>query len=346
MSGMTEPRESIEARRPPSMADVAKRAGVSHQTVSRVLNDSPLVREETRTRVLAAIEELGYRRNMAARMLATNRSGRIGMVAAHLMLYGPTMISSAVQDAAYDAGYEVALVGLPEPSVTWLHAAVDRMLDQGVEALVVAVAHRDALAAIRTRALRMSIPVVVAQGVARGESMAAGVDQLAGARLATEHLLDLGHRHVAHVTGPLDWVEAAQRREGWHAAHADRDLVPGPELLGDWSAESGYAAGRRLARDGEITAVFVANDAMALGLLKAFHEHGVSVPGDVSVVGFDDVPEAAYFWPGLTTVRQDFAALGRNALELALRALGGENEPAHELVAPEVVVRSSTAERA
>lgn len=327
------------------MADVAKRAGVSHQTVSRVLNDSPLVREDTRTRVMAAIEELGYRRNLAARLLATNRSGRIGMISAHLVLYGPSMISAAVQEAGHQAGYEVSLVGLSEPSVALLHDAVDRLLDHAVEAIVVAVAHRDTLAATRERTADLAIPVVVVQGVSRGQPMAAGVDQVAGARLATEHLLDLGHRHVAHVTGPLDWVEATQRREGWQRAHADRDLLPGPELLGDWSAQSGYEAGRRLARDGETSAVFVANDQMALGLLKAFHEQGRSVPGEVSVVGFDDIPEAAYFWPGLTTVRQDFDALGRNALDLTLRALGGETEPAADLVVPEVVVRASSGPR-
>jgi len=340
MSAMTETRGSKEARRAPSMADVAKHAGVSHQTVSRVLNDSPLVREATRARVHAAIEELGYRRNMAARMLATNRSARIGMISAHLVLYGPSMISAAVQDAGHEAGYDVSLVGLSEFSVESLHNAVDRLLDQAVEALVVAVAQRDALAA--TRDLRLSIPVVVAQGVSAGQPMAAGVDQHAGARDATDHLLELGHRRVAHVTGPMDWVEAEQRRAGWRAAQAGRGLLPGPELTGDWSARSGYEAGLQIAEDHDVTAVFVANDAMALGVLKALHQRGRRVPVDVSVIGFDDVPESAYFWPALTTVNQDFATLGRRAVELTLRALEGEADPVSELVPPQVVVREST----
>jgi DNA-binding LacI/PurR family transcriptional regulator len=322
------------------MADVAKHAGVSHQTVSRVLNDSPLVKDETRERVLAAIEEMGYRRNMAARMLATNRSKRIGMVSAHLVLYGPTMVSAAVQEAGYDAGYDVSLVGLAEFTADCLHDAVERLLDQAVEALVVAVAHREALAA--TRELQLSIPVVVAQGVTAGQPMAAGIDQHTGARRATEHLLDLGHTSVAHVTGPMDWVEAEQRREGWRAALAARGLAAGPELAGDWSAESGYDAGLRIADDAGVSAVFVANDAMALGLLKALHERGRRVPDDISVVGFDDVPEAAYYWPPLTTVQQDFAALGRRAVALTLRALDGEENPTLDLVVPEVVARAST----
>ncbi|MGY2873154.1 DNA-binding LacI/PurR family transcriptional regulator [Marmoricola sp. URHA0025 HA25] len=336
---MTEPRATRNGR-PPSMADVAKHAGVSHQTVSRVLNDSPLVREETRARVLAAIDELGYRRNMAARMLATNRSGRIGVISAHLVLYGPSMIGAAVQDAGHRAGYDVSLVGLSEFSARSLRDAVERLLDQAVEALVVAVAQRDAVA--ETRALQLAIPVVVVQGVSAGQTMAAGVDQLAGARAATEHLLDLGHRRVAHVTGPMDWVEAEQRREGWRVAQSDRGLLPGPELAGDWSAESGYAAGLQIAEDHDVTAVFAANDAMALGVLKALHEQGRRVPGDVSVVGFDDVPEAAYYWPSLTTVNQDFASLGRCAVELALRALDGEADPVVELVEPRLVARSSS----
>jgi DNA-binding LacI/PurR family transcriptional regulator len=337
MSAMT---ESRDPRRSPSMADVAKHAGVSHQTVSRVLNDSPLVRDDTRAKVLAAIEELGYRRNMAARMLATNRSRRIGMVSAHLVLYGPSMISSAVQEAGHAAGYDVSLVGLAEFSADRLRDAVDRLLDQAVEALVIAVAQRDALAA--TRDLKLSIPVVLAQGVAAGQPMAAGIDQHAGALRATEHLLDLGHERVAHVTGPLDWVEAAQRREGWRDAHTGRGLLPGPELTGDWSAQSGYEAGLVIADDPTTTAVFVANDQMALGLLKALHQRSRRIPEDVSVVGFDDVPEAAYFWPALTTVRQDFTALGNRAVELTLRALGGEEDPVLDLVVPKVVVRASS----
>src|SRR4051812_42793048 len=152
--------------RAPSMADVAERAGVSHQTVSRVLNDAPLVKESTRARVLAAIGELGYRRNNAARMLVTNRSGRIGLVAAHLGLHGPSMTALAVQDAAYAADYDVALVGLTEMSQDRLTGAVERLLDQAVEAIVIAVAHRDAL--VPSRTLQLPIPVVLVQGVVPG----------------------------------------------------------------------------------------------------------------------------------------------------------------------------------
>jgi DNA-binding LacI/PurR family transcriptional regulator len=326
--------------RAPSMADVAAHAGVSHQTVSRVLNESPLVRGDTRERVLASIAALGYRRNNAARMLATNRSRRIGFLGGHLAFYGPSMIASSTQDAAHAAGYEIATVALTDLSAAGLQAAVDRLLDQAVEAIVLAVAHRAVLDQART--LDLPIPIVLTQGVTPDEELAAGIDQEAGARAATGHLLDLGHRHVVHVTGPLDWLEAQQRRAGWRRAHEERGLLPGAELAGDWSPASGYDAGCRIGEDPAVTAVFVGNDAMALGVLTGLHDRGRRVPDDVSVVGFDDVPEAAYFWPPLTTVRQEFGTLGTRAVELALAALDGGPRDSHELVEPELVVRRSS----
>jgi DNA-binding LacI/PurR family transcriptional regulator len=323
------------------MAQVAERAGVSHQTVSRVLNDASLVKEETRLRVLAAIEELGYRRNYAARILATNRSHRIGMVTAHLGLHGPSMIALGVQEAGYAAGYDVSLIGVPEFSAELLDHAVDRLSDQAVEAIVVAVAHREA--AELTRSLQLPVPIVTVQGVAAGTPLSASIDQEVGAVLAVGHLLDLGHRHVAHLAGPSDWVEAEQRRAGWRRAHEERGLLPGPELTGDWSPESGHRAGLLIAADPDVTAVFAGNDSMALGLLNALHERGRRVPEDVSVVGFDDLPEAAYFWPPLTTVAQDFAELGRRALAVALAAVRGEDDAVLDPIAPTLTVRRSTA---
>jgi DNA-binding LacI/PurR family transcriptional regulator len=325
------------------MTDVAAAAGVSHQTVSRVLNGSELVKDETRERVLAAIAELGYRRNNAARLLVTNRSGRIGMISGNLVLHGPSMIAVSVQDAGHKAGYEVSLVAIEDFSAQSLREAVGRLRDEAVEAIVVAVAHREALEQVRS--LDATVPVVVVQGVSTGRPMAVGIDQEAGARMAVEHLLDLGHRHVAHVTGPLEWVEAGQRRAGWQHAHEQRHVLPGPELTGDWSPQSGYEAGLRIAEDPDVTAVFVANDAMAMGLVYALHEKGRDVPGEISVVGFDNVPEAPYLWPALTTVNQEFSLLGRRAVELSLRALAGEADPSTELIRPELVVRASTAAR-
>ena len=276
--------------------------------------------------MLAAIEELGYRRNNAARMLATNRSGRIGMISAHLALYGPSMIAVAVQEAGH-AGRLRRVPGRPVRSSppSELRGAVDRLLDEAVEALVVAVAHRDALDLAARSTCR--IPVVVVQGVTAGQAMAAGIDQEAGGVLATEHLLGLGHRHVAHVTGPLDWVEAGQRRDGWLRAHERAACVP---------ARSCSATGRlqrlrrrsQIADDPEVTAVSRPTTLWRSASCMRFTSAAARCPGDVSVVGFDDVPEAAYFWPALTTVTQAFTLLGRRAVELTLRALAGEAGPA------------------
>jgi DNA-binding LacI/PurR family transcriptional regulator len=323
------------------MADVAAAAGVSHQTVSRVLNDHPLVKDATRQRVVEAIGALGYRRNNAARALATNRSGLIGLVTTHMALHGPSMIAGAVQEAAHAAGYGVALIGLPQLSAETLRDAVDRLLNQSVEAAVVSVAQREALATVDS--LELPIPVVTAQGVQPDQPMAAGTDQLRGGYLATAHLLDGATGAVAHVAGPLDWVEAGQRRDGWLQAHRDRGAPVGPELVGDWSARSGYQAGRSLGADPGVGAVFAGNDAMALGVLRALHELGRAVPEDVRVVGFDDMPEAEYFWPPLSTVSQDFSAIGQHAVDLALRALSGEKDATSPLVDPELIVRGSSA---
>jgi len=328
--------------RPPRMSDVAEVAGVSHQTVSRVLNDFPKVRPATRDRVLAAIEELGYRRNRAARTLVTRRSKAIGVITADMNHFGPANIMLGLESASREAGYSLSLTALPEISATSLRSAVDQLLDQAVEAVVMVVAHQTALTLARS--LHIAVPLVLVEGDLSATPLTAGVDQVAGARLATGHLLDLGHRSVLHLPGPADWVEAAARQEGWRMALEDRGR-PAPALMsrGDWSSRSGYESGLAMLETLRPTAVFAANDQMALGLLRALQVAGLRVPGDVSVVGFDDIPESGYFSPPMTTVRQDFPELGRRTMALVLRVLAGELEASEPLVRPRLVVRSSTA---
>jgi len=324
----------------PSIMDVAAAAGVSHQTVSRVLNGSEFVRDETRILVEHTISELGYRRNPAARALASLRSRRIGFVAAHLEQRGPALLSVALQEAAKADGVEavsVALSGLDREALT---DAVQWLLDQGVESIVVAVTHREALASIQD--LAVGVPLVLVAGERENHPFTTGIDNEEGARLATDHLLEAGHRSVALVSGPLDWIEAQQREAGWRAAHAARGVKPGPVWVGDWTPRSGYEAGRHAAKRKSVTAAFVSNDQMALGFLLALSEGGRRVPEDVSIVGFDDLPEAAYFNPPLTTVHQDFSAVARRAVELAMGAVsGGPPRPA-ELIQPRLVPRGST----
>ena len=324
------------------MSDVAKVAGVSHQTVSRVLNDFPSIRPATRDRVLTAIEELGYRRNIAARTLVTRRSRTIGVITSDMSHFGPANTMLGLESASRAAGYSLSLVGLPEISAASLAAAVDHVLDQAVAAVVVIVAHQAALTFAQS--LRIGVPLVLVEGDLSAHPLTAGVDQIEGARLATSHLLDLGHKTVVHLPGPADWLEAAARREGWRMELEERGR-PIPALMaeGDWSSRSGYEVGRAMLRESSPTAVFAANDQMALGLLRALHEAGLRVPEDVSVVGFDDLPESGYFAPPLTTVRQDFEKLGQRTMALVLRVLAGEFDASEPLVEPLLIVRSSTA---
>lgn len=324
------------------MTDVASVAGVSHQTVSRVINGFPSIRPQTRDRVLAAIEELGYRRNTAARTLVTRRSQTIGVITADMSHYGPAHTMLGLEAASRAAGYNLSLAGLTEISAIALRAAVDQVLDQAVDAVVVIVAHQAALTLAQS--LRIGIPLVLVEGDLSATPLTAGVDQIEGARLATSHLLDLGHESVLHLPGPADWLEAAARHKGWHTTLEGRGrAIPALMAAGDWSSRSGYESGRIMLRKCRPTAVFAGNDQMALGLLRALHEAGLRVPEDVSVVGFDDLPESGYFAPPLTTVRQDFRELGQRIMALVLRVLAGELEASVPLVEPLLIVRSSTA---
>jgi len=331
------------ADRPLSMADVAARAGVSHQTVSRVVNGHPSVAPHTRERVEQAIAELGYRPNIAARALVTGSTTTIGLVTVKINQYGPAQTMIGLEKAARAAGYSVSVSILDEATAGAMRDAVDTFVAQRVDAIVALTTYDDAAEALG--ALEAPVPLVAVQVGGDEERPAVGVDQLTGARLATRHLLDLGHRTVHHVAGPADSQEARVRTRGWRA-ELEAVGAPVPEhLRGDWTPSSGYAAGRQLAQRiaaGEkITAVFLANDQMALGLLAAFHESGIEAPDDVSVVGFDDLPEAPYFTPPLTTVRQDFAELGRRGVQLVLARLQGED--LHPRAVPaELVVRGST----
>ncbi|MFD1501870.1 LacI family DNA-binding transcriptional regulator [Streptosporangium lutulentum] len=326
------------------MTDVAKAAGVSHQTVSRVLNEHPNVRAETRTRILEVIDRLGYRRNLVARALVTRHTRTLGVVGFNTTLYGPASTVDGIEQAARAAGYFVSIVSLRTVDAAGMRDAIGYLADQGVDGIVVVAPRR--LAARAFDGLPRDMPAVAVEGQQEGEMSVVSVDQIEGARLATEHLLELGHQTVWHVSGPSDWLEAESRIEGWRTAlEAAGRTVPTP-LAGDWSPRSGYAAGRLLAAMADqVTAVFVANDQMALGVLRALTEEGVKVPEQVSLVGFDDIPEAEFFSPPLTSVRQDFGAVGRSSIEVLLRQIETGEAPVRErlTVPPLLVARNSTA---
>jgi DNA-binding LacI/PurR family transcriptional regulator len=333
------------SRRPAVMADVGRLAGVSHQTVSRVINGSRHVSPATRERVLAAMRELGYRPNSIARALVTGRSRTLGVVSFDTTLYGPASTLFGIERAAHHAGYFIIIASLRALDRASVLEAVDRLRVQGVEGILVIVSEQTAADALL--AVEIDVPLVAVEaGPERGIPVVA-VDQRLGATMATRHLLDLGHETVHHVTGPPGSLEAQQRAEGWRATlRASGASVPRP-LIGDWSARTGYHLGCRLARDGNVSAVFVANDQMALGLLRAMHEAGRRIPDELSVVGFDDIPEAPYFTPPLTTVRQDFGEVGSRSLRVLVDTIAsradGSPLPAGSLISPEFVLRASTA---
>ncbi len=330
-----------ERTRSVTIFDVARLAGVSHQTVSRVLNDLPNVRPATRERVEKAIRQLRYVPSQAARALVTRRSRTLGVVATGLPDYGPSSVLLAVNESARAAGYAVIATNLADAAGPSLRSAAELLIRQNVEAIVLVAAERAALDAFEGGEL--GVPMVAVASEARGRAPRVTVDQYAGARAAVSHLLELGHRDIRHIAGPVDSMDAAERVRGWRDRLTEAGLAAGEPERGDWSPESGFRIGRQLIAAGAPGAVFVANDQMALGLLHALDQAGLRVPAQVSVVGFDDIPEAAHFSPPLTTLRQDFSALGRDAMAAVLALLDDDrSEALPPSRHPQLIVRDST----
>lgn len=333
-------RPGSSSQRGSVMRDVARLAGVSHQTVSRVLNGHPNVRGETRDKVLRAMRKLNYRRNVAATTLATRRSHTLGVVGFETTLFGPASILYGVAGAARAAGYFVSVVTVRSLDRESVLEAIDRLCQQAVEGII-AIAPKHAVHHALAHA-PAGLARVALGGAGEFGVPTVRVDNAAGAALATRYLLDLGHATVHHLAGPTDWPEARERVEGWRdTLHAAGRAVPAV-THSEWSASSGYERGGALAADPSVTAILCGNDQIALGVLRALHEAGRKVPEEVSVVGFDDIPEAGYFSPPLTTVRQDFAELGRRGMDLFLGQIqdGVAGHP-DIVLAPELRERSS-----
>ncbi|PZU41259.1 MAG: LacI family transcriptional regulator [Microbacterium sp.] len=346
------------------MADVAAEAGVSGQTVSRVANGLSNVDPATRARVEAAMQRLGYRPHRAARALRTGRTHTLGVVVATLASVGNTRMLESLVAAAAARGYAVVVASLSVPAANAAPNAVDAapnavnaapdaapdaanlpadsafaaLAEQGVDGAIVL---NEATPAARAANVPAGMPVVAIDSGGDARFLAVESDHAGGAAAATRHLLARGARTVHHVAGPASAYAAAERERGWRAA-LDEAGIAAPEVRrGDWSAASGHVAGRSLADDPGVEAVFAANDQMALGVLRALHERGRAVPGEVAVVGFDDVLDAADYWPPLTSVRQDFDALGARAVSALLARVEGRDAAAHDIVATSLIVRES-----
>lgn len=327
------PRRNRPASGRVSMAMVASRAGVSGQTVSRVVNDSPRVDPATRERVETAMAELGYRPHRAARALRTGRSQTIGLVVTTLATVGNSRMLQATAEAAAERGYALTLVTAGDSVAD----AFERLAEQEVDGAIVL---NEASALVPEAQRPPGLRLVVVDAPASAELAVVHSDHVGGAAAATAHLLSLGHETVHHLAGPSGSFAAAERERGWRQALADAGIEPAPVVRGDWTAEAGFVAGEALRA---ASAVFCANDQMALGLLRAFAEAGRRVPEDVGVVGFDDVPDAANYRPPLTTIRQDFTALAQRAVGLLVAEIEGTPGAAASAVVPTLLIdRAST----
>ncbi|MET8998539.1 LacI family DNA-binding transcriptional regulator [Amycolatopsis sp. Hca4] len=346
---MTVPRQTATSsapgparRRGPSMADVAREAGVSGQTVSRVANGKTNVDDATRERVLAAMRRVGYRPNSAARALRNGQFRSIGVIISALPTFGNSRTLDAIAAAVVDEGFSIILMPVTRPTQGEVTGAFSTLNEQAVDGVIILIEqHQLDQSEIE---LPHGLPVVVIDSSARYDYPVVDNDQADGAARATSHLLSLGHSTVWHIAGPPQSYSAERRRKSWQATLERAGRSVPPVVAGDWSPESGYRAGLRLAADPAVTAVFAANDQMALGLLRALHETGREVPASVSVVGFDDMEESAHFWPPLTTIRQSFEAVGRHAVHALLSEIETGTEAGEPVLLPtELVIRSSTA---
>ncbi|PJF39783.1 MAG: LacI family DNA-binding transcriptional regulator [Chloroflexi bacterium] len=326
-----------------TMNDVAKKAGVSYQTVSRVINNHPSVAVETRYRVLDAINELGYEPSRAAQNLAGRESRTIGAVAFGLNDYGPSQIVINMEKVARDFGYDFLIYNVTEISRGGVMAAIRHFNRWQVDGLFIIP---PTIHAVYTDLVSMcNYPIMYIGATPDPRIPSVAIDQKRGSELATEYLIEHGHRQIVEISGPLDWFHARARHEGWRTTMKKHNLEPQYSIAGDWSAASGYCVAQQLLTDTmPMTGVVVANDQMALGALRAFHEAGWRVPEDISLIGFDNIPEAAYFEPPLTTIQQNFKQLALQSIELMIDILKNRDAHSnHALIVPELVVRASVA---
>lgn len=331
--------------RRPSMTDVARAAGVSQKTVSRVVNEETNVSPASRNRVERAIADLGFRPNRAARALVTSRTRTIGLISSGSTLYGPTSLAVESEKAARNAGYSVSVVHTVTDDSDEVSEAVDVLTTQGVDGIIISRPTRT------HQAIRSSgsddVPVLSLSCRAANIDenwLQVGADERTGAKVATEHLLGLGHRTVWHVAGPQDWAASMNRQDGWREALAESGCAIPEPAVNDWSAASAYTTGLKLAERHDVTAVFCANDDMAIGLICGLEAAGLAVPHDVSVVGFDDVPLAPYQHVPLTTVHQDFGEVARQGMRRLVATLDGRSLPAPRASIPtHLVLRRTTA---
>ncbi len=331
-----------------TIKDVARQAGVSTQTVSRVINDRPDVAMETRERVKAIIQKLGYHPSMLARGLIQGRSCTLGVVTAGLKYIGPSRTLNGITSEAEAHGYALLLEELPHYTSTEIKPIMERLLSHRVDGILWAVPEiGDNRAWLEGQLSEVPVPIVFLTMQPRPGIESLAIDNHAGAKMAIQHLLEKGHRSIAHLAGPQEWWEARERLRGWQDALREAGLDPIVCVEGNWSSSSGEQAALKLLENHHVDAVFSANDQMALSLLLVAQRRGMRIPNDLAVAGFDDLAESAYFYPPLTTIHQDQFALGSRSVNRLVDIIniyqeGKVPEPMVEMILPELVVRSTT----
>ncbi len=337
----------MSLRKHVTIKQVAQEAGVSTQTVSRVLNNRPDVAPETRQNVQAVIDRLGYQPSALARSLKQPRRA-VGVVTAQLGQYGPMRRLLGIESKADELGYSLHLSLVHNPETDNGERLLNDLLSWQVEGVIWAVpeiSHNRSW--MLHKISQLNVPILFISEQPDNIIPAVSVDNRAGSRLATEHLLAQGYQHIGLITGPLSWDVACQRKQGW------QDLLPNSEngqvFEGDWSAKSGLLGLQHLLEQNpKLDAVLACNDQMALGVLQAAHKIGVRVPEDLGVIGFDNTPEAAYFWPPLTTVRHQLNQQGKIAVEQLIEAIEAKrdnlqvDQPEMTVLQPELVIRASS----
>ncbi len=327
---------------------VAQRAGVSQGTVSNTLTGKRPVSPKTRTRILQAIEELGYKPNLLARSLVNRRSHFIAVVTSEVEHFGPSRILSGINEQAEELGYSLLLSLIRDPAETDVEQTITNLVARGVDGIIWAVHqvgnNRRWFTPERCKELP---PIVFVTMEPKPGFTVINTDNWAGAKLAVKHLLGVGRQVIGHISGPLDWWEARERLRGWRDTLAAAGLDHSDDLLvhGNWSAESGESGLRQLlARRPAVDAIFVGNDQMAIGALQAAHRQGYAIPGDLALVGFDNIPESRYFWPPLTTIHQGLFEIGRVALQTVHEAIENPAQLCERQITiqPELVIRESS----
>lgn len=326
----------------PTMLDVARLSGVSYQTVSRVINDHPYVSRETRQRVQAAIDTLGYRPSKAATKLASKSSKIIAIVLYGSWFSGLAEISLNVELAAKTSGFDVILINITEPQKQ-LVEALENVKAWAVDGIILIVPVQG-LSFEEIRAICADTPVVQIDSHQSSGTPSVVIDETYGTRQMVEHLIHLGHTRFCEIGGSPDWVTAQVRHQACIETFRLHGMEPPTYFEANWTVSGGYRAAKRILADGEaFTAIISANDNMAFGAIRALYEAGLAVPQDVSVVGFDDIPEAAYFFPPLTTVRRNLIQLGMVGFEYLMQVMDDPEEPAQQQVLlPRVMFREST----